>query len=68
MSETNVKTVKKIKKVVDNFNTEVNICNAEFVGMGAVKENYTTNPIAVKKVKKVTITKLGDVIECAFQF
>ena len=45
MSETNVKTVKKIKKVVDNFNTEVSICNAEFVGMGTIKENYTTSTI-----------------------
>ncbi len=70
MSETNVKTVKKIKKVVSepNFigvdlskssdvgtcNGEViNICKAEFVGMGTVKENFTTNPIAVKKVKKI---------------
>ena len=68
MNEINVKTVKKIKKVVsepnfigvdlsknvaDNFNTKVNICKAEFVGMGTLKENYTTNPIAVKKVKKV---------------
>ena len=70
MSETNVKTVKKIKKVVSepNFigvdfskcndvgtcNGEVvNICKAEFVGMSTVKENYTTSPNAVKKVKKI---------------
>ena len=70
MSETNAKTVKKIKKVVSkpNFigvdlskgesvgtvNGEVvNICKAEFVGMGTVKENFTTNSIALKKVKKI---------------
>lgn len=70
MSETNVKTVKKIKKVVSESNfigvdlgkgsdvgtcngEVINICKAEFVGMGTVKENYTTNPIAVKKVKKI---------------
>ena len=61
MSETNVKTVKKIKKVADNFNTEVNICNAEFVGMGTVKENFTTNPIAIKKVKKIAKKESEDV-------
>ena len=70
MSETNVKTVKKIKKVVSESNfigvdlskgsdvgtcngEVVNICKAEFVGMSTVKENYTTSPIAVKKVKKI---------------
>ena len=35
----------------------VNICKAEFVGMGTVKENFTTNPIAVKKVKKIVKTE-----------
>lgn len=47
MNETNVKTVKKIKKVV-----ATNIQTTDNQLMGEVKEPYTTTPI-VKKVKKI---------------